>query len=572
MNVLYFLTWIMDRIRMAVGMLLPIFSDAADFRTWNRWVRWAIHLLLLGLVLWGLHWLQHRPWMPVNKYLLDRVSSDTLREYYLCVVFLVLYVACWVGYGLYKLFAAEEDVSEFPDLDRAWRAAVAGLEKGGIRLNNLETAPPVFLVLGRTAGGMDSLFKAAGWNFQLRFPEENARLVVYACYDPYAVFVTVPEATGWSYLGAAMDGDTKHAPPAGSVEAADPTKTLSFDADGGGLQQLGLTPSEGHELRTLLRIQSQHGLSEAQQDRLEVLAAKGNRPAGGAPGGGRAFSIRTESLRTGERELRFVCNMIRRDRWPLCPANGVLVLLPWAAAETETVAQVAASELATNLLVVRETFQQHYPTIAAVCDLETARGFGQFRAAFGAEQLRQRIGQRVPLVPVRTETSPETTTLIRRGVQWIAQSVMPVWILNALKFSAAAETGADGSAGRSESTEQNPNRELYFLLREVYRRTPGFAAVLSRVPVLASGAAEKESENLEALPLFGGCYLTGTGNRPFRQAFVTGVFRRLVDDQAAVAWTRKAYAEDQRFTRLTYLGYAVIAIICVGLIVAVYML
>ena len=71
----------------------------------------------------------------------------------------------------------------------------------------------------------------------------------------------------------------------------------------------------------------------------------------------------------------------------------------------------------------------------------------------------------------------------------------------------------------------------------------------------------EDAEDLEALPLFGGCYLTGTGDKQHRQAFVTGVFQRLVDDQASVAWTRRAYAEDRRAWRIAQLGYAGIAVV-----------
>lgn len=551
MNPISFIVGIFDRIRMGIGMLLPIFADAADFKNWNPWVRRGIHLLLLGLVLFGLYYLQSR-WTGLERYLKVRPNPE-LRPYYLCLAFLLLYALCWVGYALLRFFATPEEVSDFPDIERAWATAVRELDRAGVRINDPDNAVPVFLVLGRPSGGMDALFRAAGWNFQIRSPADpEARVVVYACYDPYAVFVTAPAATGWSYLCAALDGDTRFAPAAGSPEAADPTKTLSFDAEGG-LQQYGLSASEGHELRSLLRVQSKRDLAEAQQERLKILSDKGKR--GG--GGGQPFSIRTEVLRTGERELQFLCSLIRRDRWPLCPVNGALVLVPWGAGETDGVAQVAARELAANLAVARATFQLHYPTIAAVCDLEWARGFAQFREGFSAEQRKARIGQRLPLVPARVEGGPEPTTLIRRAIQWIGHAIVPVWVLGAVRV--------DPTAARPAG--QDPNRDLYLLLREVHRRVPRFAAILGRVP--AGGEQDAgDGEELGALPLFGGCYLTGTGTRPSGQAFVTGVFQRLIDDQAAVAWTRRAYAEDARYRRMSAAGYAVIAVVLAAVVVA----
>jgi hypothetical protein len=553
MSVLYFISWIFERVRMGFGMILPIFSDARDTANWPRWLRWGLHLVLLGLVLYGLWWLQHSS-TQIGTWLRTHLASkapDSVRDIWLCLVFLVVYALCWIGYGLYKLFAADEESSEFPDLERAWKQAVTELERVGIKLNDAEAAPPVFLVLGKPLGGMDSLFRASGWNFQYRFPSvQNSRLYVYACYEPYAVFVTVPDATGWTYLCNAVNGDTRNSPAANSAEANDPTKTLSFDASADGGGGFGLSASEMHEFKTLQRVLSQKGLTDVQQDRLEMLGAKIHR---GSTSRGQV-SIRNEVLRTGERELKFICSLMKRDRWPLCPINGMLVLVPWAAGESENVAQVVARELANNLGMARSTMQLHYPTIAAICDIEVARGFGQFRNAFSPEQLKQRIGQRIPLVPVRTENTPETPTLIRWGIHWIAHAIVPVWVLGALRF--------DDQTHRQEGA--HPNRDLYLLLREVQRRVPRFATILSRMPI---GKNEAESsEDLEALPLFGGCYLTGTGDKPNRQAFVTGVFQRLVDDQAAVAWSRQAYAEDRSAWRLTQFGYAGIGVVAAAII------
>src|SRR5437867_9653572 len=98
MPVIYFLSYVADRIRMGLGMLLPIFSDAKDSRSWNPWVRRVVHLILLGLILWGLWWVQKR-WGWLNRNLVARAPED-VKPYYLCLVFLVLYAICWVGYGL----------------------------------------------------------------------------------------------------------------------------------------------------------------------------------------------------------------------------------------------------------------------------------------------------------------------------------------------------------------------------------------------------------------------------------------------------------------------------------------
>src|SRR5438105_3555768 len=113
MSVLDFIAFVFERIRMGFGMVLPIFSDAADLKNWPRRLRWGLHLLLLGLVLLGLHYLQSR-WSSLNTYL-QRKTTPGILPYCLDLVFLVLYALSWAGYGFYSLFADDEESPEFPD-------------------------------------------------------------------------------------------------------------------------------------------------------------------------------------------------------------------------------------------------------------------------------------------------------------------------------------------------------------------------------------------------------------------------------------------------------------------------
>lgn len=562
MNVLAVIAGVFDLMRKGVGIILPIFSEAADFKTWNPWLRWAVRLALAGVILAGLNWVERQPWNPLRSLLLAKAPPWVQANHlYVDIMFLLVVAAGWVGYGLIRLFSAEEESAEFPEVEAAWRAAVDGLARAGVRLNDPATAPPVFVVVGRPAGGMDALFRASGWRFEHRLTAgPGDRVVVYACYDPFAVFVTAPDASGWAYLSAALDGDARHAPPAGGEDESDPTKTISFAAGGGALRKYGLSGEEEYELRGLLDTQRIQGLSDDQQDRLGVLADKGRKGAAMAARG-QSLAIRAEVVRQGERELKFLAKLVKKDRWPLCPINGVLVLVPWAAGGADEVAARAAQVLADDLRAVRDALQLHYPTYAAVCDLETARGFPQFRSAFPPALLRGRLGQRTPLVPAGGAGAPDPPEVVRRGAAWIAQAVVPVWVLKALRL--------DDWDARSTPGGRENNRDLYLLMREVYLRFPRIAGILaSGVPSVGPGG-----DPYAGLPLFGGCYLAGTGGKGSQQAFVEGVFRRMVEpeEQASVAWNAKAYAEDAKFRRLAVAGYGAIAavvLVTVGAVLA----
>ena len=308
------------------------------------------------------------------------------------------------------------------------------------------------------------------------------------------------------------------------------------------------------ELRDLISIQTKRELTEEEQLRLRELAEQANSPKA-APK--RRVQLAPELLAKGTARLRFLCKLIRRDRRPWCPLNGILALVPWSSTESDESAKEAAAVLQKDLAAARAAFQQRCPTIALVCDLETARGFSEFRRGFPTEVLKQRLGQRLPLVP---ELPPaEVPELLAKGTRWLGQAILPAWILKFVKLDPGLATGGDGKTSTSASVAHN--RNLYFLLHDVYMHGPRLSRVLTRGMEIAGDGGDA----LDAIPLFGGCYLAGTGKAAAEQAFVPGVFQRLTDGQSAVSWTNQALAEDQRYRMWTLYGYVATAVAALGL-------
>jgi hypothetical protein len=236
----------------------------------------------------------------------------------------------------------------------------------------------------------------------------------------------------------------------------------------------------------------------------------------------------------------------------------MLVLVPWAATESDEASKEGAGILGRDLAAARDTLQLRYPTFALVCDLEAARGFAEFRRSFTPETLKKgRIGQRLPLVP---DVAPaEVPGLLERGVQWIGQTVLPAGIVKFLRMDAPP-----GDPRKTPSAATGHNRNLYMLMNQVYQRGPRLARILGRG--LPGGSGQEGAEPLDSLPLFGGCYLAGTGRAPTEQAFVPAVVQRLVDGQSSVSWTGAALAEDGRYRRWTAYGYmAMAAVVVAGL-------
>ncbi|MDZ4783143.1 MAG: hypothetical protein SGJ19_23095, partial [Planctomycetia bacterium] len=66
--------------------------------------------------------------------------------------------------------------------------------------------------------------------------------------------------------------------------------------------------------------------------------------------------------------------------------------------------------------------------------------------------------------------------------------------------------------------------------------------------------------------MFSGCYFASTGETEDRQAFVKGVFDKLVDEQEYVEWTHRALKSDRRYRWAAYTGIAASVSLFLGLI------
>jgi hypothetical protein len=530
-----FLAAIANAVRQAVGLILPVFAKAGDFRRWNRWVWRILHLILLCAILFGMWWL--------NKYFEFKTllpsAPDAYRPFYLPTLFLLLYGLSWIGYWLWRLLGEEVAVAEFPDVDAAWTSAVRKLDVAGIRLGDA----PLFLILGRPAAGDDALFGAAGITCDVRAPGSvDDPLRVFANRD--AVYLTCSDASAWGLFARALAGEIEEVATAGEP-AQSAGKTVRFI-------DLGLSDSLVDEMRELLDIRNQRELKPEEAERLRMLAEQTNSPKAAK----RRTGLSGDEAARGAKRLEFLGRLIRRDRRPWCPVNGILVLVPWAATESDDVTRNASSILHRDLSAAREAFQLRCPIFALVCDMEMAQGFAEFRRGFPPETLKARVGQRLPLVPdLSNQPAP---ALYERAVQWIGQTILPAGIMRFLRFDSPADP-------RKASNSAVHNRNLYSLLREVYTRGPRLARILSRG--LAAGADSAPDDQ----PLFGGCYLAGTGRQAAEQAFVPGVFQRLLEDQSSVAWTSNALRDDARYRRLTVLGYLCLAaVVAAGVLLAVW--
>jgi len=85
--------------------------------------------------------------------------------------------------------------------------------------------------------------------------------------------------------------------------------------------------------------------------------------------------------------------------------------------------------------------------------------------------------------------------------------------------------------------------------------------------VLVGGFAhDPQSKDLpEPIPL-SGCYFAATGETDDQQAFVRGVFEKLVEEQEDVEWTRQAVSANQRWQKIAVIAGALAACCLVAIL------
>jgi hypothetical protein len=532
-------------IRRGIGLILPFFARAKDFRGYGRGFRWFWRIVVLTLVLVLLWWINShfsdffgpalsKAW---SLHLGPSYRID-LTNFWLPILFLLLVAISWIGWWLWSV-TQEEEVSEFPDIDEAWDEVLTALHRAGIDV----TDPPLFLLLGRSPGNEGPLFEATHFPLLVKQvpPTMTAPLHVYGSRD--CIFVTCPDA---SLLG-------RHAAIlAGEVEGSTPGSPLGGD---GGFDPNKTLMPQGHALDVLAVLarareqgRDQFHLTAEETEEIKVIQA-----AAAAEDVQRQGKSRQSILKNAAEvdrltaRLRHLCRLIVRDRRPYCPVNGIMVIAPAAATDTDEDANQTGTLVQKDLNATRDVLQVYCPILMLVGDLETVPGFTEFIQRFPEAQRQRRVGQRFPYLP---DLEPEELEQKLDEVgHWISHALVPSWVYRLFRVE---RPGSD--------TFQNAvhgNVQLYQFLSQMRGRQKRLSRILAR-GVVGDGAAP---------PMFGGCYIAGTGRNSRDQAFVEGVFQRLLQDQSFVAWTQAATAGEANFYRWTRIGYVSLAVF-IGILLA----
>jgi hypothetical protein len=483
--------------------------------------------------------------------------SDRGQRYYtprwfrdISIIIMLIVVITMVAYYTVKLWM-EGEGSPFEDIDRAWQAGIAALEKNQFDLRQI----PIFLVLGSEGPDQNRvMFNAARVSLTVdNVPPGPAALHWYANQD--AIYLVCTEVGCLSRLAqvAKQGGVAAAAGPAPvstgpsisatafpSQDLMEAARRMSAESDGGsagsgdndGNAEGSVSipaPASAMDIRGTMMVSS--------VDIRETI-----RPSAAPRIVGKSLEMNREEVELQRRRLAYLCKLLERNRRPLCGINGAMTLVPIKLISGDSSEGAWTKEAIRNDLDGLITgLKLRFPVVALVTGLEEEKGFDELIRRVGRERaVGQRFGKGFGVWDPPIDEEIEALCKHACG---------------------AFEDWAYYLFKEPNSLSKPGNRALYMLLCKV-RRTlqPRLEKIL-----IGGYSFDPETQPNATPILFAGCYFAGTGETPERQAFVKGVFDRLPEQQEELEWTEAALHEEDRYRTWSTVAFSTAALLVIGI-------
>lgn len=522
----------------------------------------AIFLVAVVAVVWTAFFFDpaHVPW---------RHSIGIGR---LLLVFVLLLMIPLFLYRALTLWL-DGETSLYPEIDTAWSAGMEALKDQGLDIQEMA----FYLIIGSRGVGQERAMMQSG-QLDLRVdgvPDGPAPLHWYA--TPDSIYLFCSDASWSSALAAKRQrhyeefGDPaaqralRHpasppppvTPPPATPPPAAPPAAPPASLPGAGTaeqpraSQLGTvqleqfltpataaaspTPQSQQDLRGTVRLDSGFVQSQSIPESETIFGDTGSEQ--------KPITINSQEATQRIGRLTYLCQQIARAREPLCPINGILSLLPYAAIDSGTEDAAALQQaVKSDLTTIHYVLQVRCPVTALVVDLERQQGFRELMRRVGRERVSaQRFGRKYDCRSLATDS--EMTALSEHVC-----GTFEDWVYALFR--------------EDEALTRPGNQRLYHLLCKVRCTLKDRLANLLQ-SAFAFDPAEGSAE--DAL-LFSGCYFAATGERSDHRAFVGGILSKLDEEQELVEWTTEALLRQQRWERVAAVGLILSVVLAVLLV------
>lgn len=481
---------------------------------------------------------------------------------------LVLVLLMAIPFFLYRALSLwlNGETSLYPEIDTAWAAGMEAIKDQGLDIQEMA----FYLIIGSRSVGQERAMMQSG-QLDLRVdgvPDGPAPLHWYA--TPDSVYLFCSDASWSSALAAKRQrhyeefGDPAArrpvrqaaAPPPPTAPPPPASLTLAGSPSGAGTveqprgSQLGTVqldqflapktagpsavPQPQRDLHGTVQLDSGFMYAAPVSESETIFSDTGSEQ--------KPITINSQeaTLRVGR--LTYLCQKIARAREPLCPINGILSLLPYAAIDSGTEDATALQQaVKSDLTTIHYELQVRCPVTALVVDLERQQGFRELMRRVGRERVSsQRFGRKYDCRSLATES------------EMIALSEHLCGTFEDWVYALFRE---------DEALTRPGNQRLYHLLCKVRCTLKDRLANLLQ----EAFAFDPTEGSAEDTLLFSGCYFAATGERSDHRAFVGGILSKLDEEQELVEWTTEALLRQQRWERVATAGL-IVSVLLAGLL------
>lgn len=565
-------------------------AAALDVRGWPgrgpypRLVFVGLHVAVAAALLGAMIWIQ-------RAYDLERYAESSLqwlRQSWLPIIGVLFYGLAWCGWYLMLTVRTRDDSESNADIRREWKAAKRRMSRAGIDIHRV----PLFLTLGQPTGGVHRFFSAGQFNFSVpAIPADDAaplsvcgnRDAVFVCCNQTSQlgsFSTRPAATAaLSALSSAatpgfISGSTSHGmaavtpvpentlaaevieamgdhggpPPGGDARPFSPSPAPSSAA--GGVATAALAQSrptvaavplaetvQGMEQR-LTELESQLALVDAAPE-AEISAACV--PAA-------STSPQLDACATDQviERLELICRLIAEEREPFCPLNGIVLLVPMQATDSDATAEEAGNRIVQDLQAVIRAVEMEVSVQVVLCDLETCEGAEAWLERCPQENRNRPLGTLLPdALECETDAPAEWSD---RAAGWLCDDLLPSLARGGLRRATA-----DRSADRRH---QRGNRSVHRFVQSMRARRTHLSRLLRQCVAPQSRPWRVR-----------GCFLAATGSVDSANcAFTAGLMPVIQGMQHEVRWLESRRQRDAWYLAVAIAGYGLMALLAAATI------
>lgn len=424
-----------------------------------------------------------------------------------------------LAYYTLKLWL-EGDLSQYPDIDNAWNSGIDALRERGYDVAEL----PLFLVFGVPDDAqIDNLMRSSGIKFQVEsVPAGVAPLRWYANDD--AIFLALVNTGCLGCINENVGSSSLGVPSVSGTNPVPDSVTGTMVAGAGQAPQPAVMQQQPMENATpITGTLMPGGIGGTLVSGVAVPTGPARRP--------QVSSVNRQRLDEESARLKYVCELLRRARQPLCSHNGMLTVLPLASVRDILTAKDIPEAIRRDLSAIREATQLVSATTVLVTGMEDEFGFSELVRRVGASRTKSsRFGK-----GFNVWNTPSSENL--EAVASDACGAFEDWVYALFK--------------EEDGFNKPGNGKLFSLLCTIRSQ------LRSRVKsILMKGFSNetRDGGREEEPELFGGCYFAATGASSDRQAFVRSALDKVMQLEEDLEWTEAAANEENRFRRLVTIG------------------